>query len=165
MIGFALALLLAPGPVSIAARMDQEGGQREIIATVTANGKPAAGVGVGFELARTFGSLPLGEDTTLEDGTAAAPFPKGLGTDADGGWTVKVVLRSPEPFQGQEATVRIPATAAELPVRPAPARELWARHAPWSLLAAVGALMASAWAAYGFAAYQLFRIGQGGQDD
>lgn len=153
-----------PPPPAITAKLGQEDGKPEIIATVTVDGKPLPSAGVSFQLVRSFGSLTLGEDTTLEDGTAAVSFPKELGLDAEGGWTVKVALTSPEAFQGQETVVRIPPPAVSTPLPAAPPRELWARRAPWSLLAAILALMASVWGAYGFAAYQLFHIRKGGQD-
>lgn len=173
MLSLALALTLATAPApaqaspaaSIAARLGQEDGKPELIATVLADGKPLPNAGVSFQLVRSFGRLALGEDTTLDDGTAAAPFPKELRADAQGGWTVDVSLTSPDAYQGQTVELRIPGDAAAASPRPRSApRELWARRAPWSLLATVLALAGSAWAAYGFVVYQLFLIKKGGQD-
>jgi hypothetical protein len=171
MLDLALALALGTGPAqpppppaSITARLAEEEGRPELIATVMAGGRPLANAGVSFRLTRSFGDLPLGEDTTLEDGTAAAPFPRTLGPDAGGGWTVAVSLTSPEAYQGQERVVRLIQSSASAPPPRRPPRELWARRAPWSLLAAVSALMAAAWAAYGFAAYHLVLIQKGGRD-
>ena len=173
MLDLALAIALAAGPApvqapqvaSITARLGQEDGKPELIATVLAGGKPVPNAGVSFQLVRSFGRLTLGEDTTLDDGTAAAPFPKELRADAQGGWTVEVSLTSPDAYQGQTVELRIPGGTASASPRPrSDPRELWARRAPWPLLATVLALAGSAWAAYGFVAYQLFLIKKGGQD-
>ena len=44
-----------------------------MIATVTMGGKALPDASVVFSARRTFGALPLGEDKTLDDGTAAVP--------------------------------------------------------------------------------------------
>ena len=168
MLDLALALALSgapapalPPPAAISAKLTEEDGRPEILATVRSGDKPLANAGVAFRLVRSFGDLELGQDTTLDDGTAAAPFPKGLGPDAAGGWTFKVALTSPETVQGQEAVFRILAPGRPPADLPEP-RELWARRAPWSLLAAVAVLLGSAWGAFAFAARQIWRIKQGG---
>ena len=55
-----------------------EEGQHLLRATVTLKGEPLQGARVQFGAARTFGVLDLGTDTSLDDGTAAIPFPEGL---------------------------------------------------------------------------------------
>lgn len=173
MLELGLALLLAgqpqpqapPAPAVITAKLGQEDGKPELIATVSSEGRPVPNAGVTFSLVRSFGDLTLGQDTTLDDGTAAAPFPKGLDADAQGGWTFKVALTSPDALAGQSARVRIASSAAPRRAAAAPApRELWSRSAPWSVLIVVLALAGSAWAVYAFAGYQLYLIRQGGKD-
>ncbi|HEU4950771.1 MAG TPA: hypothetical protein VFT46_02410 [Holophagaceae bacterium] len=154
-----------PAPITgITAKLGREDGKPELIATVTSDGKPVPNVGVTFSLVRSFGDLTLGQDTTLDDGTAAAPFPAGLGADAQGGWTFKVALTSPETLAGQAATLRVESLAAPSSAAVPSRRELWSRSAPWSVLITVLALAGSAWAVYGFAGYQLYLIRQGGKD-
>ena len=172
MLELGLALLLAgapapqapPPPAEISAQIGQEDGKPEIIATVKAAGKPVPNVGVTFTLARTFGDLPLGQDTTLDDGTAAAPFPKGLRPDQEGHWTFKIALTSPDAYAGQAKTLTIAAPAAGAPLPAATRRELWSRSAPWSVLLTVLVLVGGAWTVYAFAGCQLYRIHQGGKD-
>lgn len=171
MFSLALALLVsgapaAPAPppvVSISAKVTEEDGKPEVLATVLADGKPAPNVGVTFLLHRSFGDLTLGTDTTLDDGTAAAPFHKELAADQQGGWTFKITLTSPDAFAGQAQTIRMAAPTATVTSAATP-RELWARHAPWSLLLTVLILVGSVWGVYSYTAYQLFLIKQGGKD-
>lgn len=171
MLNLALALLLGaaapaqtpPSPAEITAKIGQEDGKPEIIATIFSNGKPAPNIGVVFHLARSFGDLTLGQDTTLDDGTAAAPLPKGLGPDQQGGWTFTITLTSPEAFEGQSKTIAIPSPIGSAAQKPLPRRELWSRAAPWSLLFTVMILVCLAWTAFGFVSYQLYLIRKGGR--
>ena len=55
-----------------------EEGAKLIRATVQLNGKPLENATVRFLVRRSFGDLLLGEDKTLDDGTAAVRFPKAL---------------------------------------------------------------------------------------
>ena len=152
------------GITTISAKLGQEDGKPELIATVTSEGRPVPNAGVTFSLVRTFGDLTLGQDTTLDDGTAAAPFPKELDADAQGGWTFKVALTSPEALAGQTKTIRVESSAAPAKAAAPAPRELWSRATPWSVVITVLALAGSAWAVYGFAGYQLYLIKQGGKD-
>ena len=159
------AQVQAPAP-EIQAQLGKEDGRPNVIVTVTQDQKPVANVGVTMLLHRSFGELTLGQDTTLDDGTAVAPFPPQLSPDPDGSWTVKVQLTSPDAMAGQEKEIRLAAppasetrgNQANLP------RALWGRHAPISLILAVLALVGSAWAAYGYTLYQLFHLKKGGHD-
>src|SRR3989338_8895245 len=67
---------LAHPDVSIAA--DTEEGKKVLIATVKLDGKPLERAQVFFSVQRSFGLLLLGKDETLEDGTAAVPYPETL---------------------------------------------------------------------------------------
>src|SRR5437762_10594386 len=55
-----------------------EEGKQLIRAVVVANGKPVENATVSFGVRRTFGTLVLGEDRTLDDGSAAVPFPNDI---------------------------------------------------------------------------------------
>ena len=171
MLELGLALLLGaapapqapPPPADITAKLGVEDGKQEVIATVMADGKPVPNAGVAFTLVRTFGDLPLGQDTTLDDGTAAAPFPGQLRPEA-GQWTLKVSLTSPEAYAGQARTLLLSAPPEPVPPRPTAPRELWSRSAPWSVLITVLALVGGAWAAFGYAAHQLRAIRREGRN-
>jgi hypothetical protein len=156
----------ATQPVSpvITARVGQEDGRQEVIATVISDGKPMPNVGVAFQLQRSFGDLALGQDTTLDDGTAAAALPKELRPNPDGTWTFKIAITSPDVLAGQIQTLRIQSPIVATGAGQSAPRELWARSAPWSLLITVLVLAGSAWIVYGYAVHQLRLIKQGGQD-
>jgi hypothetical protein len=153
-----------PAPVVITARVGQEDGRQEVIATITSDSKPVANAGVAFQLQRSFGDLALGQDTTLDDGTAAAALPKELSPNPDGTWTFKIAITSPDALAGQAQTLRIQALIGATGTNQSAPRELWARSAPWSLLITVLVLAGSAWIVYGYAVHQLRLIKQGGQD-
>lgn len=153
-----------PPPAVIAARVGQEDGRPEVIATVTSDGKPVSNAGVAFQLQRSFGDLALGQDTTLDDGTAAAALPKELSPGPGGTWTFKIAITSPDALAGQTGTFRIQAPVVAAGTGRSAPRELWARSAPWPLLITVLVLAGSAWIAYGYAVHQLRLIKQGGQD-
>src|SRR5437016_6280200 len=55
-----------------------EEGKKVLVATLKLDGKPLEGAKVSFFVRRTFGNLLLGQERTLDDGTAAVPFPEGL---------------------------------------------------------------------------------------
>ncbi|HTL98940.1 MAG TPA: hypothetical protein VL181_09060 [Holophagaceae bacterium] len=148
----------------ITARVGQEDGRPEVIATLTSDNKPVANAGVAFQLQRSFGELALGQDTTLDDGTAAAALPKELAPNPDGTWTFKIAITSPDALAGQAQTLRIQAPIVATGARQSALRELWARSAPWSLLITVLVLAGSAWIVYGYAVHQLHLIKLGGQD-
>ena len=87
----ALVLLLSPWSVfaqtsrpTIAVTTDIEDGKKMIHALVTLNGKPLENVNLQYFVQRTFGNLPIGQDTTLDDGTSAVAFPSDLPGAPDG---------------------------------------------------------------------------------
>ena len=170
MLELGLAFLLAtseapqapPRVAEISARVGEEDGRREVIATVREGGKPIPSVGVSFRLVRSFGDLPLGEDTTLDDGTAAAPLPREL-RPSEGGWSVKISLTSPEVFAGQSRELSLAAPSGCGPTQPPRHRELWSRDAPFSLVLTVLILVGGAWAVFAFTCRQLLAIRREGK--
>src|SRR5689334_18940705 len=68
----------------IAIGVGEEEKKKVVSALVTLNGKPLQDAAVTISVQRTFGKLPLGKDTTLDDGTTVAPFPSDLPGSPDG---------------------------------------------------------------------------------
>jgi len=139
-----------------------EDGKPVLTAKVTQDGKPAAGVTVMFSVKRTFGAIALGQDVTLDDGTAAVPFPDSLPGETDGTLKIRALLIAPEAYESREITLALPA------IREAPARtrtfprELWSPRAPVSLLATLLVLLGGVWLTYGYVILQIKKIKQEG---
>ena len=152
---FALSARAAETPV-IALSSNVEDGKAMLVATVTAAGKPVENAKVVFFAQRTFGQIALGTEATLDDGTAAVPFPSTLPGDENGR------LKLSAEFSGQ------PKGAARIhtedtfdggkPFRPESQvfpRALWAPRAPWLLLSTIAALVGVVWGAFGYVVFQL----------
>ena len=145
---------------TVALSVATEDGKRMIVATVTAGGKPVEGAKVRFGVQRTFGTLFLGEEATLDDGTAAVPFPEGLPGDAKGELRATAAVTSPadlassrgEAMLGSATPPVLGAGASEEP------RALWAPRAPLGLLATVAAVVAVVWSSYLLVISYLWRI-------
>ena len=139
-----------------------EEGQKLIRATVTAaDGKPVENATVQFCVSRTFGDLKLGEDKTLDDGTAAVPFPVGLPGGPRGELALCAELKAPAPYAGACARIT---DASGLVVTPAAEpfpRALWAPHAPVPLLVVICSLLAGVWTTYVFVVSQVIAIWKG----
>ena len=160
-----------------------------LVATVTQDGKPLQGVSVSFSVERTFGTLPIGEDTTLEDGSAAVPAPEGLpgGPAGELKVTARATLPNAAGAQTQDsAAVAVPSKPAE-PIAPSAAtpsqiidaqfalsgetklvkeqeatpRALWAPRAPVALLAIITGILVVVWGSYVFVVSQIIKIKQG----
>jgi hypothetical protein len=132
--------------------------EKLIQATVTLDGKPLEGVTVSFSVSRTFGNLAIGQDKTLDDGTAAVPFPVGLPAGSTGKLQVLVAITSPLQYsEGRgEATVEggqaVQASAQAFP------RALWAPRAPILLVAVIALILVSVWGCYAYVAAQILAI-------
>lgn len=140
-----------------------EEGHKLVRATVTGpDGKPVENASVLFCVRRTFGNLKLGEDKTLDDGTAAVPFPTGLPVDGAGEFVLGAEVKSPSAYAGACAQINdpgglVPPAAAEDPFP----RALWAPHAPLPLLIVICSLLAGVWTTYAFVVTQVIAIRKG----
>ena len=145
-------------PAQLTLSTTVEDGKKMIVATLRADGKPRAGAKVVFEVPRTFGVLVLGEDATLDDGTAAVAFPADLPAGAEG--KLKVNARIKEP--AELAAVRADAVfdgARKVVSKPDPfPRALWGPQAPLALVAAITVLLSAVWLTFARVVYQLIRI-------
>ena len=138
-----------------------EDGKKQLIATVKRNGKPVENATVSFGAKRMFGRLVLGTDVTLDDGTAAIPFPSDLPGDAKGDLELNAMIQGPLSQWGATTEAVLPGgkpRAAQAENFP---RALWAPSAPLSLIAAIAALVGGAWGSYLFVFYQLIAIRRG----
>src|ERR1035437_1265748 len=138
--------------------------QEMLVATVTANGHPVPGAVVAISVSRTFGMISLGEDQTLDDGTAAVKYPHGLPGDASGEQTFSVVLRSPPALAGPPVLVKL-AGAERLNVAPPEVpRALWSSRVPLALVGTIFTLLLCVWSTYAFVVSQLvamYRLKEG----
>ncbi len=135
-----------------------EDGKKMIVATVTKEAKPVAGARVAFSVQRTFGRLALGEEETLDDGTAAVLFPEGLPSDPDGKLKVFAEVKSPANLAVVRGEVALPGGAPRVvETNPFP-RALWSPRAPLGLLLTVGVLVGGVWCIYGYVVAQVFAI-------
>jgi molybdopterin-containing oxidoreductase family membrane subunit len=148
----------APAPASavqIALKRTTEDKQEMLVATVTANGRPVKDAVVAFSVTRTFGTMALGEDQTLDDGTAAVKYPSGLPGDSRGELTFSVAVKSPPALAGAPVEVKLggaqPAHASPMEVP----RALWSSRAPLGVVGTILFLLLCVWTTYGFVVSQL----------
>ncbi len=174
---------------SLVLKSEVEEGKKMLIATLTQDGKPLEGVPISFSVDRTFGKLVIGEDKTLEDGSAAIPAPEGMVSGPRGELrvTAQATLPDAPPLETQAGTeVAAPSTPAEPAASPATTpsrvidaqftlkggakfmqeqefvpRALWAPRAPVALLATVTVIMVLVWGSYAFIVSQIIKIKQG----
>jgi Ni/Fe-hydrogenase subunit HybB-like protein len=155
----------AASPVQIQLKRTTEDKQEMLVVTVTANGRPVKDAVVEFSVARTFGIMVLGEDQTLDDGTAAVKYPSGLPGDARGELVFSVAVKSPPALAGPPAAVKL--GGAE-PARTSPAedpRALWSSRVPLALVGTIAFLLTCVWSTYAFVVSQLaamYRLKQEG---
>lgn len=160
LITLAAASAGSPGTVpDIRLQVGMEEGKRVLLATVSLDGKPLEGIRVAFSVGRLFGKLPVGEEETLEDGTAAVPFPEGLPGGSTGELEVVAEIRAPAKYTSGRARASLPGGVA----KPAEAedpfpRALWSPRAPLPLVLTIVFLLAGVWSAYGYVLLQLRRI-------
>lgn len=165
------------GSVGVSLDVVAEEGTKVLMATVTKEGKPVEGLKVAFLVERTFGRMSLGEEETLDDGTAAAPFPVGLPAGVAG--SLRLIARVQEPGQSVPAEALVEtspagdvvaggAVAPEGPQgeRASPGasgadpfpRELWAPRSPLGLIVPISTLLVIVWSLYSYVMLQLYRI-------
>lgn len=148
---------LAVDSPAIALSTTTEDGKKMLVATATIDGKPVENAKILFFAHRTFGNLTLGAETTLDDGTAAVPFPVTLPGDGRGRLQLSAeIAGSSKTHPRAEAVfdggVPFRAEAAASP------RALWASRAPFVLLANIALIVGLIWGAFGYAVYQLAAI-------
>jgi Ni/Fe-hydrogenase subunit HybB-like protein len=148
----------APDGVHVDVVKEVEAGETVLLATVTVAGGAVEGARVGFYVTRLFGDMILGEDFTLDDGTAAVAFPHDLPGNAAGELTVIARVLAPEALEGARGVAVVdgalpaPGAAAALP------RALWSDRTPLGIVAVIGVLLLIVWATYAFVVLQLIRI-------
>ncbi len=135
-----------------------EEGHKLIVATVTRGGKPAEGAKVVVGVARTFGRLNLGAEETLDDGTAAVPFPEGLPGGPEGKLRVVAEVVAPADLVGARAESLLDGgVVVKVADDPFPAA-LWSPRAPMALVSSILACLALVWCVYAYVLSQLVRI-------
>jgi len=145
---------------TIALSQTVEEGRKQLVATLTLAGKPVPNAAISFGVRRTFGEMPIGADTTLDDGTAAIPFPTDLPGGSTGVLNLFATVTAPPQLAGIRSDLAMPGgkvVATELPFP----RALWAPGAPVALVVTIFLLVAGAWGAYAFVILQLVAIAKG----
>lgn len=132
--------------------------EKIVIATVINSGQPVKGAEVAFFLERTFGRLPIGTETTRDNGQASVSFPKDLPGGPDGRLHIAAEITAPPEYAAAstqaafEADHVIPPEADPFP------RALWSPHAPLALVLTIATLLSIVWTTYSFVIAQLIRI-------
>jgi hypothetical protein len=137
-----------------------EDGKKMICGVVTLNGKPLENVTLQYFIKRTFGDLSIGEDTTLDDGTSAVPFPTDLPGDSENNLCAVARIKAPVQFALASGSQKFPVHESALPTADFP-RALWAPHAPLALMLAIGAVVGVVWISYFFVIAQIMAIFKG----
>lgn len=146
---------------SIALKLSTEEGKKVIVATVKTNDKPVEGAKVALTVKRTFGELPIGAEDTLDDGTAAVPFPVGLPGDAQGNLQVIAEIKAPKDFAGTRFQAPIAGGKIIPPEKDPFPRALWSPRAPVILVATLFILLGAIWGTYAYVVFQLIQIKKG----
>jgi len=136
----------------------KEEGKPTLTATVRLNGKPLENVKVAFFIERTFGQLLLGQDTTLDDGTAAVAFPSDLPGGPSGELNASAEIKATAAYGGGRAQARFGGARKFMPESVAFPRALWAPRAPVGLLVTLFVLLGAVWGAYAYVVGQLIHI-------
>jgi molybdopterin-containing oxidoreductase family membrane subunit len=151
------------GKAVIALTRTTEDGKQMLVAKITAAGLPVKGATVAFSVRRAFGLMSLGEDQTLDDGTAAVAFPTALPGDARGELTFRVALQSPPELNGSVTDVKLlgePARAWPS----VPPRALWSSRVPLMIPATIAFLLLCVWSTYAFVVTQLAALHNLGEE-
>lgn len=159
----AVLVAQAPAPAAPAPAVElfeeTEGTERLLIAEVTRGGQPVEGVRVEFLVRRTFGLMSLGEDITIDDGSAGVDFPAGLAGDTAGKLDIVARLLPAEEFAGVEARLAADGERVARAGDPFP-RALWSPRVPVGMMATIAALLAVVWGTYAYVVRKLMRIRQ-----
>ena len=149
-----------PTPTLTLSRSVEEG-KPVLVAKLLANGKPVEDGTVQFFAKRTFGDLKLGEEKTLDDGTAAVAFPKDLPAGENGILHLSAEFKPTDALAG--VRVEQPFTGGRVitPQEITLPRALWAPHAPVVLLVVVGIVVGGVWGSYAYVLVQILRIRKG----
>ena len=142
--------------ISIAAATEE--GQKLLVATVELGGKPLQGAQVAFFVRRLFGLISLGVDETIEDGTAAVPFPEKLPGGTSGELEVVVEVAGSPSYAADRKVLIVEGGLQAVKKEESFPRALWAPHAPIPLIVTIIGLLAIVWSAYTFVFVQLFKI-------
>ncbi len=142
-------------------QITEEEGRKQLQATLANNGKPVENATVEFRVARTFGQLPIGKDQTLDDGTAAVPYPSDLPGGSTGELSVTAVVQAPASLAGTSASGTFKGARTLPPPPEVFPRALWAPRAPVALITVFTAILLAVWLAYAFVAAQLWAIHKG----
>jgi quinol-cytochrome oxidoreductase complex cytochrome b subunit len=110
----------------IGLRAEIEEGKKMLIATVTQSKKPIEKAKIAFFVEREFGLQEIGQDVTLDDGTAAVRFPDDLAGGPTGELRFVAEIREPKAFAAVQGSSTLP---GGIPVPPAP----WGRTSPRSV--------------------------------
>jgi hypothetical protein len=154
------ATLAAAPQISLTPTVEEN--KKSIQATVTLDGKPLQNVIVQFLVKRTFGNLLIGQDTTLDDGTALVAFPANLPGGTDGTLIVTAAIKVPAQYVSTSAPLEMSGAAIVNPTANEFTRALWAPRAPIALLVTIFILLAGVWSCYAFVAGQILAIRKGG---
>lgn len=145
--------------ISVAKSIEE--GKSVLVATIKLGEEPLKGVQVAFFVQRRFGLISLGKDETLEDGTAAVPFPDGLPGDANGGLRIVAEIVAPSQYSSLQSVVTVDGgVRTKFEEEPFP-RALWAPKAPRPLIGTIVVLLAGVWGTYFFVIVQLVKIKKG----
>lgn len=153
--------IIAAAKPDITLAFSQEENKPTLTATVRLNGKALENVKVAFFVERTFGRLLLGQDTTLDDGTAAVAFPSDLPGGPTGELNVRAEIKAPAVYAGICTDDRFGGARKFQPDRHAFPRALWAPRAPVGLLLTLFVLLGTVWGAYAYVVTQLIHIKKG----
>jgi len=146
---------------SIALKLTTEEGKKVIVATVKANDKPVENAKVAILVRRTFGELPIGAEDTLDDGTAAVPFPVGLPGDSNGLLQVIAEIKAPKTLAGTRFQASIEGGRIIPPEKDPFPRALWSPRAPVTLVITLFILLGAVWGTYAYVVFQLTQIKKG----
>jgi len=138
-----------------------EDGQKLIRAVFTSGGKPVENANVSFGVKRTFGTLLLGEDRTLDDGSAAVKFPADIPGGPTGTLEVIAQVTAPPQYASIRAQSAFDGARKFIPDAQGLPRALWAPRAPYPLLIPIVLLLAGVWLAYAFVFIQVLAIRKG----
>jgi ubiquinol-cytochrome c reductase cytochrome b subunit len=117
--------------ITVAATTEE--GQRMVLVTVTRRGQRLERVKVAVSVEGQEGPAPIGMDETLDDGTAALPFPTKTRGDADGRLRLVATVQSPDSLAGSSGEALLPGGV------PTP-HDMWTRSCP-EAAAIVGAVL------------------------